>query len=61
MIDENIIIRFYFSSGLHMDVSYSTEKFNDVIKFIINGGFSGVIACDEYGINFSQITHYEKI
>lgn len=58
MSDERTII-FYFVSGETMHVCYTKEIWQEILKKL-KGGWNGLgTITEEYGINFSLVTHYE--
>ena len=59
MSDHEFIVRFFFSSGESLAVRYSKEKFEDVRKMLAKGWNACAITGETFGINFSQVTHYE--
>jgi hypothetical protein len=51
-------VTFYFSSGKKMKFIYSEEKFKNMISSLHSAWGGCYIAGEEWGINFSQVTHY---
>ena len=53
------IVTFHFVSGKSMDVSFSIEKFNEVICSLRQGWNTCSSIGDSFGVNFALVTHYE--
>jgi hypothetical protein len=56
---EEVIVSFYFTNGKLMQVAFSNEKLNDLIKNLRTSWNSCTMADNKFGINFTQVTHYE--
>lgn len=59
--DDMNTIRFYFVSGIHMDVKYTKEKFEEISNMLLKNWNQCNSACESFGINFSLVTHYELV
>jgi len=53
------IITIYFSSGSKFRFDYSKENLDKMIASLRKHWTSTVIAGEGFGINFSQVTHYQ--
>lgn len=51
-------VTFHFTSGETMIVTYSKEKLDEMWNTIKKAWNHCCVASDEWGINFSQVTHY---
>lgn len=60
MIDKSdeIIITFYFVSGQSMDVTYSKTNRDELVKVLQKCWSTANNAGENFGINFSLVTHY---
>ncbi len=58
-MNEDYIVTFYFTSGETMLVTYSQEELSKMFKTLKNAWHQCCIADNNFGINFSQVTHYK--
>ncbi len=58
-MNEDYIVEFFFSSGEIMLVAYSEEKFIAMYTSLQKCWNNCCIASEDFGINFSQVTHYK--
>lgn len=58
-MDENIVVTFYFTSGMKTKASYSEEKFKKLLEHLKRNWVEVNCVSPEWGINFQQVTHYE--
>lgn len=56
---DDLLVTFYFNSGKQMDVTYSKERFDEMILCLRQGWNSCSTTGDKFGINFANVTHYE--
>ena len=54
---DEIFVTFYFISGTNLHVSFTKEKFNELIK-LLSKSFDCNVIGNESGINFAHVTHY---
>lgn len=59
-MSNEVLITFHFTSGKTMDVTYSKAKFLELMGYVREGSFGFWSVGDDFGINFSQVTHYES-
>jgi|GEM_PF-3587810 hypothetical protein len=57
-MNEDYIVTFYFSSGEMMNVTYSKEKLDAMLIALRKSWNVSCMSYDEFGINFSHVTHY---
>lgn len=53
------IITFHFVSGKTMDVLFSQDKLDEILKSLARGWTTCSSIGQEWGINFSLVSHYE--
>jgi len=52
--------RFYFISGLFLDVEYSNERVEEMMRLLSNN-WNALSVNEDFGMNFSMVTHYERL
>lgn len=56
---ENITVKFNFTSGNSITIEYTMEKFNELKEILEKDWQTCALIEPVYGINFSQVTHYQ--
>ncbi len=56
---KNFSMTLYFSNGKTMILTYSEDSLLKQIEVLKKGWDHCYIVCEEYGVNFSLVTHYE--
>jgi len=59
--EKHIHVRFYFVSGLHLDVIFSAMQYEQIQHGIKKDWPNTSASSPTWGINFALVTHYEVV
>ena len=59
--DNNFTVKFHFASGRTLDVIYTQESFDALLKCLAIDWNNSTATNPKLGINFSHVSHYEVL
>ena len=59
MSEKMITVIYYFVSGKKIKVPYTEKNWEQTLKFLCNSKWIGVHVSENFGINYSLVTHYQ--
>ncbi len=59
-MENEVIVIFYFVSGLNITIEFSQEKFDELFN-ILSKSWDASSMGKKFGVNFNLVTHYEVL